>query len=163
MQVWIDINGEIQAFVTISVTHCIIVTAFKNIVPTCPYSSENCCFMTKPQSYKRSWYIIHLSTGFCAFFSTCRSSCSPSWSTGRSIYQVQSKALFFPLLLDKKPSLGATVQSSVTVRTCTGPHCTAIFLSAFPWVTNCSRLHLHTRVISTADLLTLAFSLNVSR
>lgn len=65
---WIGINREIEAFMTISITHYTIVTTLKNIPPTSLYSSENYCFTTKPHSYKSSWYIIHVSTGFCAFF-----------------------------------------------------------------------------------------------
>lgn len=60
-------NREIQAFMTISVTHYTIVTTFKNILPTS--YSENYCFTTKPQPCKSSWYIIHVRAGFCLFFS----------------------------------------------------------------------------------------------
>ena len=127
MQVWIDINVEIQAFMTFSVTHYTIVTAFKNILPTSPYSSENYCFMTKPQPYKSSWYIIHANTGFCAFFPLAD---LPGVLQGDPFTRRKAKLCFSPLLLDKKLWVGASVQSSVTVWTCTGPRCTAIFLSA---------------------------------
>lgn len=68
MQVRIDINREIQAFMIISIPHYTIVTTLKSVLHTSSYCSKNYCFMTKPQPHKSCWYIIHVSTGFCAFF-----------------------------------------------------------------------------------------------